>query len=179
MIETQSDRAARIEQIRRARQAVCSEPTPLRAGWLADAGWSVERYEWLRSLPCPPFEWVGTWPWIEWLVGSAEGAAIAGADAGMVDPWLRVLAAAPDPRAVESLGDAIGHWDGMVLWWIGIPAAVAAAAWAAGLKPKEVRAQMAARALDLDALRTLAVLRGYLLDAELLADAEGSADVVR
>jgi hypothetical protein len=160
-----------------ARVQVCGQPIPEpKAAWLDRAGWTVDRYADVGRILARAAAVLG--PDAEArrvpLVESAEETIVHRMPWADAVPWLEVLAVEPMPHLARTLARRSGERElfgyvGMVedlrFAWTGIPAEVAAVAYAAGLDPQRVRTDLAAGRLDLAELLALAESRGYRLPA--------------
>jgi hypothetical protein len=145
-----------------------------KAAWLDGAGWTVDRYADVGQIVARAAAVHG--PEVDArrlpLVESAEETVLHRTPWAEVVPWLEVLAVEPLPflsqtllrRSSErELFGYVGMVEDLRFAWTGIPAAVAALAYAAALEPQQVRADLAAGRLDLAAVRGWAEGRGYRL----------------
>jgi hypothetical protein len=167
--------AERVAALIAARVQVCGQPIPEpKAAWLDRVGWTVDRYAdvgriiaWAAAVHGADAE-----PRRVPLVESAEETVLHRMPWADAVPWLEVLAVEPLPYLAQTLlrrsneREAFGYV-GMIedlrFAWTGIPAEVAAVAYAAGLAPRQVRADLADGQLDLAEVRALAERRGYRL----------------
>lgn len=172
---------ATAEAVRRAttliaaRVQVCGQPiSGPKAAWLAQAGWTVDRYVEVGHIVARaeavhgPAAAARRVP----LVESAEETVRCPMPWAEAVPWLQVLAVEPVPylertlerrRSEREVFGYVGMIEDLRFAWTGIPAEVAATAYAAGLDPWRVRADLAAGRLDLADVRARAEGRGYRL----------------
>jgi hypothetical protein len=167
--------AERVAALIAARVQVCGEPIPgPKAAWLDRAGWTVARYAHVGRIMARAAAVHG--PDAEArrvpLVESAEETVVHRMPWADAVPWLEVLAVEPLPYLAQTierrssereLFGYVGMVEDLRFAWTGIPAEVAAVAYAAGLDPLRVRADLAAGRLDLAGVRARARSRGYRL----------------
>jgi hypothetical protein len=167
--------AERVAALVAARVQACGAAIPWpKAAWLDRAGWTVARYAHVGRILARaaavhgPDAEVRRVP----LVESAEETVLYRMPWADAVPWLEVLAVEPLPYLAQTIerrsrGREFSGYVGMIedlrFPWTGIPAEVAAWAYAAGLDPLRVRADLAAGRLDLAEVRARAGSRGYRL----------------
>jgi hypothetical protein len=167
--------AQRAAALITARVQVCGQPMPgPKAAWLDRAGWTVARYADVGRIVdrAAAVHGVDVAPRRVPLVEAAEETAVDRMPWAEAVPWLEVLAVEPVPYLAQTLVRRsserevfgyVGLVEDLRFAWTGIPAEVAAVAYAAGLDPQQVRADLAGRRLDLADVRALAGSRGYPL----------------
>jgi hypothetical protein len=167
--------AVRVAALIAARVQVCGQPIPgPKAAWLNRAGWTVDRYADIGRIvarataahaPDAEARRVA-------LVESAEETLLHRMPWAEAVPWLEVLAVEPlsylertleRRRSEHEVFGYVGMIEDLRFAWTGTPAEVAAVAYAAGLEPEQVRADLAAGRLDPAGIRALAESRGYRL----------------
>ena len=167
--------AGRVAALIAARVQVCGQPIPgPKATWLDRAGWTVGRYADVGRIVARavavhrPDAEARRVP----LVESAEETVVHRMPWAEAVPWLEVLAVEPLPYLEQTLRRRcnerellgyVGMIEDLRFPWTGLPAEVAAVAYAAGLDPWRVPADLAAGRLDLAHVRALAESRGYRL----------------
>jgi hypothetical protein len=167
--------AQRAAALITARVQVCGQPMPgPKAAWLDRAGWTVARYADVGRIldRAAALHGADVAPRRVPLVEAAEETVVHGMPWAEAVPWLEVLAVEPVPYLAQTLVRRsserevlgyVGIVEDLRFAWTGIPAEVAALAYAAGLDPQRVRAELAGRRLDLADVRALAANRGYPL----------------
>jgi hypothetical protein len=165
----------RVAALIAARVQVCGQPIPEpKAAWLDRAGWTVDRYADVGRIMARALAAQG--PDAEArrvpLVESAEECVLYRMPWAEAVPWLEVLAVEPLPFLAQRLERRsserevfgyVGMVEDLRFAWTGTPAVVAAVAYAAGLDPQQVRADLDAGRLDPVEIRALAESRGYRL----------------
>jgi hypothetical protein len=167
--------AERVAALIAARVQLCGQPIPgPTAAWLDRAGWTVGRYADVGRIMARAAAVHG--PDAEArrvpLVESAEETLVHRMPWAEAVPWLEMLAVEPLPYLAQTierrsrereLFGYVGMVEDLRFAWTGIPAEVAAMAYAAGLDPQRVRADLSAGRVDLADVRARAESRGYRL----------------
>ena len=161
----------------RVRMQVCGLGMPgPKAAWLDQAGWTVARYADVGRIldRAAAVHGADVEPRRVPLVEAAEETVVHRMTWAEVVPWLEVLAVEPVQYLSQTLVRRsnerevfgyVGMVEDLRFAWTGIPDEVAALAYAAGLEPQRVRAEIEAGQPDLATVRAMAESRGDRLPA--------------